>query len=269
MQNGFEQLQQIGIERIVEKTHISHRNVEALLQRRFKNIPRVQFMGFVSILEREFACNLDDLRADYQAYFDANCSVEEQVELFINADKAPPSKFPAIFAVVLILVGAIVLLNYFSKSDSVQQPEINDSALIEATAALKSAAPEVLEPEANASEPQMNSSLSVAVPSDILEEANLAEAPKPISIVPRAKVWMGIIELPERKRTQRLSETPYDLNASSSYLIVLGHGFVDIVEGNETRRLNDKNRLFFIYENYELRQLGRKEFEPLNQGRVW
>lgn len=49
---GFEKLGTIGAQKINEKTHISKYHVQALLHNNFDDMTKIQFLGFVSILER-------------------------------------------------------------------------------------------------------------------------------------------------------------------------------------------------------------------------
>ena len=66
----FEDLQNLGTEKIHEKTHISRDKLELILTKSYGEIRRVQFMGFLSILEREFGIDLNGIREEYNTYWE-------------------------------------------------------------------------------------------------------------------------------------------------------------------------------------------------------
>jgi chemotaxis protein histidine kinase CheA len=54
---------------ISRKTRLSVENLEKLLDHNFQGFRKVQALGFIAILEREYRADLSDLRAQCQAYF--------------------------------------------------------------------------------------------------------------------------------------------------------------------------------------------------------
>ncbi|MEA3433309.1 MAG: hypothetical protein U9R13_01880 [Campylobacterota bacterium] len=65
MTDTLEQLKPYSIDMIHDKTQISPQNIEALLEHDFSAFPRVRFLGFVSIVEREFHVDLSDYKEEY------------------------------------------------------------------------------------------------------------------------------------------------------------------------------------------------------------
>ncbi len=64
MGEGLERLKDIGAQKIYEATHISRKNVETIFTKRYEGMSKVQLFGFLTILEREYKVNLDEIRED-------------------------------------------------------------------------------------------------------------------------------------------------------------------------------------------------------------
>ncbi len=58
------------LEQIGRRTRLTEENLEKLFSRDFKGFTKVQTLGFISILEREYRADLSDLRNDCMGYFD-------------------------------------------------------------------------------------------------------------------------------------------------------------------------------------------------------
>ena len=80
MDEGLKLLREIGAQTIHNETHISREYVQAMIHESFDGISSVQFIGFISILEREYNVDLSELKSKGRAYFDeeANKSVESK-----------------------------------------------------------------------------------------------------------------------------------------------------------------------------------------------
>ena len=63
MSSGLEKLRSIGAQKIHEQTHIARQHAQALLHESFDDMSRIHFLGFISILEREYSVDLSDLKA--------------------------------------------------------------------------------------------------------------------------------------------------------------------------------------------------------------
>ena len=76
MSDGLDKLKAIGAQKIHEKTHIARIHVQAILHNSFEGITKIQFLGFISILEREYSVKLDELKARGLEYFGGETSQE-------------------------------------------------------------------------------------------------------------------------------------------------------------------------------------------------
>ncbi|MEA3419166.1 MAG: hypothetical protein U9Q90_07165 [Campylobacterota bacterium] len=65
MTDTLEQLKPYSIDTIHDKTQISTQSIESLLEHDFSAFSKVRFLGFVSIVEREFHVDLSDYKEEY------------------------------------------------------------------------------------------------------------------------------------------------------------------------------------------------------------
>ena len=62
--------------------------------------------------------------------------------------------------------------------------------------------------------------------------------------------------------------TPFDIK-DGRWILVTGHGFVDVVSELETIEVSDRNKHYFYIDSTELKEISQKEFRDLNGGRGW
>ena len=87
MSEALERLQKLGAQKIYEDTHIPIKHVQAILHESFEGFSKVQFLGFISILEKEYSLELQELHEKGAEYFvEKNISTEGD-SLFISQQK--------------------------------------------------------------------------------------------------------------------------------------------------------------------------------------
>jgi len=275
----FEDLQNLGVNELYERTHIARHQIELLLNKSFEKLSRVQFMGFISILEREYSIDLSSLRDDYdreipiQRVFD-----EESVSTVLQAKSTERKKW---------IVGAIVTILLLVIITSITQKELS-SAPNEEILKLNSVVAKIgvennrsLElnttiertiVEANVS----NLNENKMVPESLSQEQNSSTLETQgrdfghvLSIKPTSNVWMGMMDLDSGKKTQRKTKKPIIIDTTKNWLFIFGHGRLQILTSEGSRTLKEKNTAWFIYENGSLKQLSREEFEEKNHGSKW
>ena len=83
-------------------------------------------------------------------------------------------------------------------------------------------------------------------------------------------LWYGFINLDTKKKREFMKKvsTPFDIK-DGRWLLVTGHGYVDIVSDIETLELADRNKHYFYIDSHELRVLSKQEFRAMNGRRGW
>jgi hypothetical protein len=112
MSTDYEKLKAIGAQKIHEATHIPRLHVQAILNKTYDDMTKIQFFGFISILEREYLLNLQELKEDSLVYFNEISSNNNS--LFLESKQKNNKAFYYIVAGLSIFVAIV----YFSFSIS-------------------------------------------------------------------------------------------------------------------------------------------------------
>jgi hypothetical protein len=249
MSDGFEQLKALGVEKVHEETHISRKNVEGIFNKSFEGMNQVQFAGFISILEREYAFDLSELKREFLASWEAQHGTsEEEIHDFVSGADEVKGRARGLWIAVVVILGIMVFLWQQGQLDSGNNQ----------------AGAEVYD--------------TVSEPTPVVEQAPVVPVPEPepepviiptLSIVPKAKLWMGFIDIETNLREQQLTTKAVSLDTNRSWLMIFGHGHFKIEQNGELLDYSSDNRLRFIYEDGVIREITRAEFKERNRGENW
>ena len=304
---GFKKLQELGIDEIVSATHIPVIHIENILNKEFGQFQKPQFFGFISILEREYKIDLSGLkqeflfiRAEEEAPQETSFDVADTGSKLLGNSKSLLQNrnimYGAAAAFVAILLIVLTSMIDFSPSKE-QKTEINNTAIDQAKKNLK------IEPvhvanveemmrnnviesaeygqdgqEANTSimkdkTLQQESTPAVAAETkiDILEPVSSTEPMMPLylRIVPRGKLWLGIINAETHRRRVETITEPLILDAEKSWLIFTGYGHLSMDCGDTTTKYRENNKLLFLYEGGICQRIDEEEFRARNKGKLW
>ena len=267
---GLEKLREIGAHKIFEQTHIARKFVEDILKGNFSTMNRVQFAGFISILEREYNVDLHELTEEYNVHFNKDTANEKEPFVVSAQENSEETKNTKLyFTAALVLVGVALAFYTFSGSSEGEKPlvqtpvevvipekdELNNTTIEEARSHLGQ-----LDEKADEAAEIAPATVEVTV-----EPIHLGK----FEIIPRSNLWIGIVDLDTFKRTQKLGSEPFELASDKEWLLVMGHGYVNFSVNGEEQRFKEEKKVWFAYENGVLTQLSRREFKEKNRGKAW
>jgi hypothetical protein len=281
MSEAVEQLKAIGVEKIHQQTHIPLSFLQAMINHEFEKLSKVQFLGFVAILEREYKLDLDELREAGVAYF-AEHEVVKSVDennLFV-----PPKQVRDFAPIYLALAGVVFVLGVvFTFQFSSDSQETQEISMLNEIKLPK----EIVENNASLQE-EDNSSIELkpqtqVVPKEaqktVTSEPTKVQQSKPQTqeqhkvesfiIQPKVKVWLGYIDMKNYKHYQKTFSSPLALDPSKEWLLTFGHGLVSFEIDGEKKRFSSTKGLKFHYKNGVLEQITPQEFKRFNRGRAW
>ena len=179
-------LREIGAQKIYEDTHISLKHAQSVIHESFEGLTKVQFLGFISILEREYNQDLSMLKEKGLAYF-ADEPVKEvsTTSVFIEPNK---TKSPTLLYIIVALFVFIVVA-YFSiggDSSTPQTVKIDNSAIVNAQKNINPTAYESITSDENET-----------IPLVVVEEEKAIEPPASLKIIAKSKLWIGYIDRTE------------------------------------------------------------------------
>lgn len=276
----LETLRAIGIEAICAQTHIAPANVKALLEGEFERFSAVQFNGFVTIIEREFDLDLIELRTQFshlgsepnlpfsvQEHDPSLPFSEKDNDPFAIAvkDKKKQRIGIAVLSGLLLIVIVVTFMVLGGKGEE-RKIELNNTAIEQA--------------KANMAKTAIAPSEGTRAEVEAIQESHQSEAAETVLepetvhyddviIRPNSMVWLGVIDTQTHKRLTRTTSEPWRLDGSKEWLIVTGHGLLSLECGGVNASFSQPDRLLFLYEGGQCRQIDAEEFKARNQGRVW
>ena len=258
MSEELDFLRELGAQKIYEDTHISLKHAQSVIHESFEGLTKVQFLGFISILEREYKQDLSMLKEKGLAYFEDEPMKEvSTTSVFVEPVRA--KSLTPIYIIVALFV--FIIVAYFSIGGDSSTPDtvkIDNSAIVNAQKNINSTAY-----ESNSSDE------NETIPLVVVEEEKAIEPPASLKIIAKSKLWVGYIDRTEDIKKQTIIKESLELDPSKEWLLSLGHGHVDIAINGELQEFRSPNNIRFLYKNGELKKLTFKEFKILNEGRVW
>jgi len=259
----FDDLQALGTEKIHEQTHISRDKVELILTKSYGEIGKVQFMGFLSILERDYGVDLNEIRSEYLQYQNEHATTfppKHSVVLQPHSNGKQKWIIAGAALIAILIGGGYALQNFLSNEPQEELMKLSTPIVEAVSDAIETNA--TLGAEANVSEAVTE--VNATAPS---EESIIVA--KDLTIRPIYKVWVGMIDVATGEKNQKITSDPITIDAGKNLLIVLGHGRVEIASSAGNKVLKEKDTVYFAHENGELKQLSKEEFVQRNGGKNW
>ncbi len=271
----FEDLQELGCNSIHENTHITRSKIEAVLNKSFDELTRVQFMGFISILEREYHLDLSSLREEFDAHAQLRPdTLNTQASAILQAQSYAKRRW-----VIVAIIGIVVLLGIawavqgalstVPKEEVMELSsgviEVVDTNVSEMNASDTNATADINGTEINTTQliQEQNKSIVMDTQDQSINFGNV------IRIKPASKVWVGMMDLATGEKTQKVTKDPIVIDTSKNWLFVFGHGRLEMVTPQGTTMLKERNTAWFAYENGVLQRLTREQFTTKNNGSNW
>jgi len=264
MSDMLNKLKDIGAQKIYEDTHIPVGHVQAIIYESFDDLTRVQYMGFISILEREYNLDLSDVKSNAMSYFDEKLEALPLADdgIFVVPSKTKSLTFIYIIIALLIFIAALYYTTDFANKTN-NEPKIEEVVLQKQINKIEEI-PAAL--DINKTQQEQN---TTKIEEKIPAVAEVAVATQPIKILPRSRVWLGYIDVQTNKKYQKTFSTELDLNPDKEWLLIFGHGYIDIMLNGEKIKFSSKNTLRLLYKDASLKKITAQEFKKINRGRKW
>ena len=274
MLKELDTLREIGAQKIYEDTHIALKYAQSVIHESFEDLDKVQFLGFISILEREYKKDLSNLRAKGLEYFET-----QHVQESINPEvfTIPKTKTRMTGLYIFIALSIFIAAIYFSFDFSAQKKSVtavDNSAIENAQKNITPAAKMTVIIDVNTSDSNISTENTRKTETKVIEKQVLTKQIvennlSPLIVLPKSKLWIGYINKTDGIKKQTVIKHKLELDPSKEWLLSLGHGYVKMdVNGKETTYSSAKN-LRFRYADGKLEELSVKEFKKLNEGRLW
>ncbi|MBL1243532.1 MAG: hypothetical protein COA39_003915 [Sulfurimonas sp.] len=263
MSEELARLKSLGTQKIYEDTHIPVLHVKSILEHNFASLQRVQFLGFVSILEREYGFDLSSLKASGVAYFDEKDASKLEEGLFVVPnEKKKTNAIYALIAIGIVIVTVLYELGYFGE-EKLKEQKVDDVLIHKVQKTIK---PVKIVEEINTTKENNitdNKLGVIEVPEVVVKVA------KSFKIFTKSKVWFGYIDVETNQKKQKTFSGEIDLDPNKKWLLLFGHGYIDMFVNGEVVKMNSRNDIRFLYENSTIKKISLQEFKRLNRGYKW
>ncbi len=261
MSNGFDKLKSIGAQKIHEQTHIARHHAQAILHESFDDMTKIQLLGFISILERDYHVDLTTLKTKVDEFFSAETVTEEQdIKVFVSPKKKKSyTLFYLLIAVLIFVIAVFFTLDSSSNASVTAKVHPIDNIAIE------NAKETIRDSEAqNATIEDKNSTIVL-----VEEQPEPIEEVKSFKIMPKSQLWIGYIDLSTHKKYQKLFTGKLEIDPTKNWILTLGHGYVNIEINGEVTEFKEKLNIRLLYKDSKLSKIDFKEFKELNRGNKW
>jgi len=265
MNEALDRLKDIGAQKIYEDTHIPAEHVQAMLYESFEGLTKVQFIGFLSILEREYGEDLSSVRARGLEYFDEKSIPDELItddSIFIVSRRK--KNLTIIYILLAVALFAIAIYFTMKTATNTLSTHIQENKIIQN---IKN---EGIVADNNVTETNATDE-NITQPAEVTKK--VSQEPKAViksfEIRARTKVWLGYIDVKTNKKYQKTFTGNFKLDPTKEWLMIFGHGYVDIVINGKVQKFNDKNTLRLLYKDGVIKKITTDEFKELNRGYTW
>ena len=223
----------------------------------------ILFGGWYLYSQGELDSLLKNITSKKDVYGDGkalenNTSTEEAKKVFVTEDTHEP------VSIVAPVVAKIDLEVESEKEESGTIEKFTESLTVEEEVAKELAKVDITKVE----EVQYLSTQEIVTE---VKEVVPVTAISTITVNPtRGMLWFGFINVDTKKKKEFMKQvsTPFDIK-DGRWILVTGHGFVDVVSELETIEVSDRNKHYFYIDSTELKEISQKEFRDLNGGRGW
>ena len=231
----------------------------------------ILFGGWYLYTQGELDSILENITSKKDVYGDGkalenNTSTEEAEKVFVTEDTHEP------VSIVAPVVAKIDLEVESEKEENRTIEKFSESLTVEESVAKELAKADIAKVE----EVQHLSTQEIVTEvkeTKVTEEKEVVPvtAISTITVNPtRGMLWFGFINVDTKKKKEFMKQvsTPFDIK-DGRWILVTGHGFVDVVSELETIEVSDRNKHYFYIDSTELKEISQKEFRDLNGGRGW
>ena len=274
MSEDYDKLKAIGTQKIHEVTHISRSHIQAVLHKTYDDMTKIQFSGFISILEREYSLDLSELREGGLAYFDEIAlQANESHDLFTPSKQKSRNALYYIFITIVIFVAVVYFSIDSSSKASVKSQDVDESLIVSAQETIQVAQEEkVIEEKKEVIEEKIDiPEVKVEVVKEKTEPVKSVKVVeiKSFIIKPKANLWLSYKDLDTGKNHQTTTRKELKLDPKKTWLLTFGHGYLNIKIDGKTTKYSDKNTIRFVYKDGVMNKIDYQKFQELNAGGKW
>ena len=286
--DGIKKLIEVGIKEIEDQTHIESHYIEAIIEKNVEvlsKINRTKLNGFLTILEREYGIDLEEVRGEY-FHESESISKTEDKDIFPLANSEDKSGKKILFFIILISIVAYSYYYINSKNNSEILEVVKETEIIKANDSVNNEVVveepikdlnitkeeekvEVVANDTNSSETKVEESEKIETTENIdNNESNTSSTITAVSIVPKNKIWVGILYLDTMKKVSTVDRN-ITLDLTRDQLVVTGHGIFKLYVNGEVKVYKQSKKVRLLYKDSNLSEVSKDEYRLIGEGKAW
>lgn len=275
--NNFDLLKKLDNEELYNKTYITIDNLEAIKKKDFQAFSRFKLMGFIDILSKRLELDLSELRKEAEDYFDSVEPIVVKEEPVKESIVLNNENKKMIFGVGATIIGILVVVAlYFGLSSDTQKDvtdiEVSPPSSIVVTPPIE----QIIESNISVEENSTETNSSFEAPK-FIEPASEQKGQKVVAsndgeiikIVPRKKVWIGIVNLDTKEKKEHMTAEELIIDKTKNQIIVVNGTYISLMIGKEEKRYDFDGRVRFLCKDGDIKEIKFAEFKALNDGKAW
>lgn len=293
-------LDELGLQEISRKTHIEVKFLQYMLDKDYDKLFRVNTLGYVKILKREYGLDLSEWVQEYESYLKEHgkliSNVKQNASFTQDTTREKSSKGKWIFILLILALAAGALYVFgFNKYINKQQEQFASNSIVdnamqimqdqsilaneenETTAVTVEQSDELAEnPEDQVTEDEMVETedaigLNVDTTNNDQSTKEGSEAMNSYAIIhPREDLWVGIVNLETKQRKQYLTKNEIMIDLDKPQIIKTGNGNFSLTTSSGKEESYDTQAKKYYYVNAGvITNITHKEFITYNGGKSW
>lgn len=288
MDKDIKVLEKIGLQEVCKKTHIEVKQLEYMVNNQYDKLSKINTLGFVKILSREYKLDLSNWLEDFSDYWADSKTEEDKIFVRANSDRSY-KKVAWIFLLIFFVSGAFAVISIFkidvyffnwidagkletSISGYQSTPIVQEAAkslgvkveerIIETNSSNSTVETVVVSIDENfTKKAEANASVVGKVPS--VESKNIAQ------IIPKRKIWIGMISLSDFSRKISSGEEALVIDLTKKQLIKTGNGYFTLSYDGTVEDFVEQGSTRFLVDNGTIKKISEETFIQLNKGKNW
>lgn len=300
MDKDIKILEKIGLQEVCRKTHIEVKQLEYMINNQFDKLNKINTLGFVKILSREYKLDLTDWLEGFYDYWADHKAEEESKKnkIFIRANSDRSYKKLAWFFLLMMFIAGLFAVVSIFKID-IDLESLLEKTKFETQIAGYQSAPVVQEAakslgvkvEERVIETNGTNTTVEAVIVNIDDNATqriesnesnssfnkVEEKNATIStisknkamILPKRKIWVGSISLDNFSRQITSDDKNLTIDLTKKQLIKTGNGYFILSYDGTDEDFTEQGSTRFLVENGTIKKISEESFVALNKGKNW
>ena len=300
MDKDIKILEKIGLQEVCRKTHIEVKQLEYMINNQFDKLNKINTLGFVKILSREYKLDLSDWLEGFYDYWADHKAEEESKKnkIFIRANSDRSYKKLAwFFLLMMFIAGLFAVVSIFKIDIDLESllvktkfetqiagyqsaPVVQEAAkslgvkveerVIETNGTNTTVEAVIVNIDDNATQ-RIESNESNSSFNKVEEKnATISTISKnKAMILPKRKIWVGSISLDNFSRQITSDDKNLTIDLTKKQLIKTGNGYFILSYDGTDEDFTEQGSTRFLVENGTIKKISEESFVAHNKGKNW